>query len=165
MRFRIRSNDYDIDMATITTSLQNVTPKPTDSRNKHFVEIDGITYPIKQPIHEATGLPYVAYHAQDAYRILDKLGFEIRDVYDDIPPEKLGGQNELVTKFPVILETDEDGNVVATCPVLPGCHSQGKSKSQAIDNITEAIRGYVVSMRKHDESIPVAVVTEVEVAI
>jgi antitoxin HicB len=68
-------------------------------------------------------------------------------------------------KFLVTLEHDEDGFVVASCPALPGCHSQGKTKEEAIDNIREAISGYIASMRKHGESIPVTSVEEVEVAV
>tara|TARA_B100000315_G_C14337018_1_gene477859 strand:- start:397 stop:561 length:165 start_codon:yes stop_codon:yes gene_type:complete len=52
-------------------------------------------------------------------------------------------------KFAITLETDEDGFVVASCPALPGCHSQGKTKDEAIANIKEAVEGFVVSMRKH----------------
>ena len=57
-------------------------------------------------------------------------------------------------KFAITLEPDEDGFIVASCPALPGCHSQGRTKEKAIANITEAIRGYIVSMRKHGEPIP-----------
>ncbi len=68
-------------------------------------------------------------------------------------------------KFAITLETDEDGYIVASCPALPGCHSQGRTREEAIVNITEAIRGYIASMRKHGEPIPVTDVEEVEVAV
>jgi len=69
-------------------------------------------------------------------------------------------------KFAITLEQDEDGYIVVSCPALPGCHSQGKTKEEAIDNIREAIRGYIVSMRKHGEPIPsITEVEEVEVAV
>ena len=68
-------------------------------------------------------------------------------------------------KFVIILEHDEDGYIVASCPAFPGCHSQGRTKEEAIANITEAIRGYIASMRKHGEPIPVGEVEEVEVAV
>jgi len=68
-------------------------------------------------------------------------------------------------KFSIILEQDEDGFIVASCLALPGCHSQGKTREEAITNIKEAIRGYVASMRKHGELIPLADVEEVEVAV
>ena len=68
-------------------------------------------------------------------------------------------------KFVITLEQDEDGFVVASCPALPGCHSQGRSREEAIANIKEAIQGYIASMRKHREPIPVTGVEEVEVAV
>lgn len=41
--------------------------------------------------------------------------------------------------FHVTLETDEDGWVVAECPALPGCTTQGKDDQEALANIREAI--------------------------
>ena len=41
--------------------------------------------------------------------------------------------------FHVILTPAEDGWVVAECPALPGCVSQGKDDKEALDNIKEAI--------------------------
>ena len=41
--------------------------------------------------------------------------------------------------FHVILEPAEDGWVVAECPALPGCVSQGKDEQEALKNIREAI--------------------------
>ncbi|MDP3767738.1 MAG: type II toxin-antitoxin system HicB family antitoxin [Dehalococcoidia bacterium] len=66
-------------------------------------------------------------------------------------------------KFLITLEEDEDGFIVAECPVLPGCVSQGKTREEAIANIQEAIRGYIESLRKHGEPIPQAELAEVEV--
>ena len=68
-------------------------------------------------------------------------------------------------KFAIIFNQDEDGFIVASCPALPGCHSQGNTKEEAIANIREAIRGYITSMRKHGEQIPVTDVEEVEVTV
>jgi len=42
-------------------------------------------------------------------------------------------------QFTITLETDEDGFVVAHCPALPGCHSQGRTEQEALTNIREAI--------------------------
>ncbi len=41
--------------------------------------------------------------------------------------------------FHVILEQAEDGWIVAECPALPGCVSQGKDEKEALENIKEAI--------------------------
>ncbi len=69
-------------------------------------------------------------------------------------------------KFPITLEQGEDGFIIASCPALPGCHSQGKTREEAIINIKEAIRGYVASMRKHGDPLPTIVETdEVEIPV
>jgi predicted RNase H-like HicB family nuclease len=39
----------------------------------------------------------------------------------------------------VVLEQGEDGWVVAHCPSLKGCWSQGKTREDALRNIREAI--------------------------
>ena len=43
----------------------------------------------------------------------------------------------------VILTTDEDDWIVAECPELPGCVSQGKDEAEALANIHEAIAGWL----------------------
>jgi len=68
-------------------------------------------------------------------------------------------------KFAITLEQDEDGFIIASCPALPGCHSQGRTKEEAIANIEEAIRGYIANKRKHGEPLPMTEVKEVEVAV
>ncbi len=68
-------------------------------------------------------------------------------------------------KFAITLEQDQDGFIIASCPALLGCHSQGKTREEAIANIKEAIRGYIASKRKHDEPLPITEVEEVEVAV
>lgn len=41
--------------------------------------------------------------------------------------------------LPVIVETDEDGVYIVSCPVFKGCHSYGKTIDEAIENIKEVI--------------------------
>jgi antitoxin HicB len=57
-------------------------------------------------------------------------------------------------KYRVLINQDEDGVFVATCPALPGCISQGKTRKEALTNIKDAIDGYLASLKKHDEPIP-----------
>lgn len=45
--------------------------------------------------------------------------------------------------FHVNLEKAEDGWMVAECPALPGCVSQGKDEKEALDNIREAIQAWL----------------------
>jgi predicted RNase H-like HicB family nuclease len=57
-------------------------------------------------------------------------------------------------RYRVLIEQDEDGVFVAECPSLPGCVSQGKTRKVAIENIRDAIHGYLESLEKHNEPIP-----------
>ena len=54
-------------------------------------------------------------------------------------------------KYRINIEQDEDGMFIATVPALPGCVSQGASREDAIENVRDAARGYLESLRKHDE--------------
>ena len=45
--------------------------------------------------------------------------------------------------FHVTLDKAEDGWIVAECPALPGCVSQGRDEKEAIENIREAITGWL----------------------
>lgn len=64
-------------------------------------------------------------------------------------------------RFRVLIETDEDGMFIATCPSLPGCVSQGKTRDEALANIRDAMAAYVASLEKHGEAIPPSVNEEV----
>lgn len=64
-------------------------------------------------------------------------------------------------KYRIIIEQDEDGVYVAECPSLPGCVSQGKTRQEAVDNIKDAIQGYLDSLKKHNEPIPPSIAEEV----
>ena len=69
-------------------------------------------------------------------------------------------------KYRILIEQDEDGFFVTECPSLPGCISQGQSRAEALDNIQDAIKGYIESLRKHDEPVPPAIDEEIiEVAV
>ena len=69
-------------------------------------------------------------------------------------------------KYRIFIEQDEDGVFVAECPTLPGCISQGNSRREVIQNITDAIAGYLESLKKHNEPIPPPISEEiVEVAL
>jgi predicted RNase H-like HicB family nuclease len=54
----------------------------------------------------------------------------------------------------VLIEQDEDGVFVAEVPSLPGCVTQGSTRSEASANAQEAIAGYLESLRAHDEPMP-----------
>ena len=43
--------------------------------------------------------------------------------------------------YRILIEKGEDFGYVAHCPAIPGCHSQGNTMEEAIENIKDAIRG------------------------
>ena len=45
----------------------------------------------------------------------------------------------MAKNFPVIIEQDEDGKFIVTCPVFEGCYRQGDTFEDAMNNIREAI--------------------------
>jgi antitoxin HicB len=73
---------------------------------------------------------------------------------------------ETAMKYRILIEQDEDGAFVAECPSLPGCVSQGMTRREAVENIQDAIQGYLESLKKHAEPIPPPIDEEiVEVAV
>lgn len=53
----------------------------------------------------------------------------------------------------VIIYPGEDDYWVAECTSLAGCVSQGKTKEEAIQNIKEAIEGYILALQ--DDGLPI----------
>ena len=71
---------------------------------------------------------------------------------------------ECPVKFIVNLERDETGMIVAECPAIPGCVSQGKTEAEALDNIREAISACLEARAAN--GMPLTVATrEVEVKV
>ena len=67
-------------------------------------------------------------------------------------------------EFLVTLEKEEDGYIVAECPSLPGCVSQGRNVEEALANIQDAIEGTLRLRREKGLPIPAVEVAKVEVA-
>ena len=65
-------------------------------------------------------------------------------------------------KLLVTLERDESGMIVAECPSIPGCVSQGATEPEALDNIREAITGCLEAREANNMPLTIAV-HEVEV--
>ncbi|MFQ6119303.1 MAG: type II toxin-antitoxin system HicB family antitoxin [Methanosarcinales archaeon] len=52
-------------------------------------------------------------------------------------------------KFKVVIEEDlEDGGYIVHCPALKGCWSQGDTIEEALENIKEAIVGYLKTLNE-----------------
>ena len=59
-------------------------------------------------------------------------------------------------KYLVTLTAGEDGYIVAECPALPGCVSQGKTREEALRNIQEAIEGIIEVRKAQKLPIPIS---------
>ena len=44
--------------------------------------------------------------------------------------------------YRVVLQSSEDG-IAVSCPGLPGCHSQGQTEAEALENMRAAISDYL----------------------
>jgi len=64
-------------------------------------------------------------------------------------------------KFRVMIQRDEDGVYVAEVPALPGCVSQGTTRSEALNNVRDAIALYLESLKAHGDPIPPPIDEEV----
>ena len=62
----------------------------------------------------------------------------------------------------VTLDRDESGMMVAECPAIPGCVSQGKTEDEAMANIREAIHACIEARAAN--GMPLTVATR-EVAV
>jgi len=67
-------------------------------------------------------------------------------------------------KLIVTLERDESGMIVAECPSIPGCVSQGKTEDEAVGNVREAIRACLEARAASGMPLTVAI-REVEVTV
>jgi antitoxin HicB len=63
-------------------------------------------------------------------------------------------KEETPMEFTVILEECEEGGYMVTCPALPGCISEGDTYEEALQNVKEAIAGYLEAMEKQARMIP-----------
>lgn len=57
-------------------------------------------------------------------------------------------------QYNVIFRAEPEGGFTALVPSLPGCISFGKDLQEAKRMITDAIQGYVASLKKHNDIIP-----------
>ena len=70
--------------------------------------------------------------------------------------------------FTVVIERDEDGVFVATCPALQGCYTQGETYEEAVSNIRDAIRLHVqdrLAAGEEIEQTEAVSLTSLEVAV
>ena len=60
-------------------------------------------------------------------------------------------------KLIITLERDETDMIVAECPAIPGCISQGKTEEEAIENIREAIAGCLEARKANNMPLTISI--------
>ncbi len=55
--------------------------------------------------------------------------------------------------YKILLQKGEDRGYVASVPMLPGCHSEGKTVEEALVNIKEAIGAYLAVCEKYGDPV------------
>lgn len=60
-----------------------------------------------------------------------------------------------IRNYTVIFKPEPEGGFTAIAPSLPGCVTWGKDLASAKRMIRDAIEGYVVSLQKHGEQVPI----------
>lgn len=63
-------------------------------------------------------------------------------------------QSMRILNFTVVMTPDITGGYVVTCPALPGLVTEGDTLEEARAMATDAIQGYLESLRKDGEPIP-----------
>ena len=58
-----------------------------------------------------------------------------------------------IFNYTIILEREEDGDTMLL-PALPGCHTQGDSYDEVLEDIEDAVKLYIESLKAHKEPIP-----------
>lgn len=59
-----------------------------------------------------------------------------------------------MTEYHVVLIPAEEGGYTVTVPALPGCVSEGDTEEEALENIKDAIAGWLTVARKHGLYVP-----------
>ncbi len=59
-----------------------------------------------------------------------------------------------VFRFNVIFRPEPEGGFTTIVPSLPGCVTYGKDLKEAKKMATDAIQGYIISLKKHQGLIP-----------
>ena len=57
--------------------------------------------------------------------------------------------------YPIILECLEEGGYYAECPLLQGCHVEGDTYTEALENLEDAIRIMLESYQELEKPLPV----------
>jgi antitoxin HicB len=58
------------------------------------------------------------------------------------------------TQFNIEFRPEPEGGYTVLVPALPGCVTYGRTMDEARKLVKDAISGYIVSLRKHEDGTP-----------
>ncbi len=67
--------------------------------------------------------------------------------------------------YPVLVECLEEGGFYAECPLLQGCHVEGATYSEAMENLEDAIRIFIESYRELGKPVPETTTVDADVVV
>ena len=76
MDFVLGGKRYSVTKEQIDDKMRGVEPEPG---RQHFVEVNGLEYPVKQVLAHALGLSRLDFTTQTARNLLSRLGFAVLD--------------------------------------------------------------------------------------
>ncbi|OIO45172.1 antitoxin HicB [bacterium (Candidatus Gribaldobacteria) CG23_combo_of_CG06-09_8_20_14_all_37_87_8] len=57
-------------------------------------------------------------------------------------------------RYNIVLRPEKEGGFTVMAPSLPGCITYGRTLQEAKEMIADAIKGYLISLKKHKQPIP-----------
>ena len=58
-------------------------------------------------------------------------------------------------RYTIIIEQDENGIYIASCPALQGCYTQGNTYKEAVENVKDAIKLHIDARKQVGDQIPI----------
>ena len=59
--------------------------------------------------------------------------------------------NKNISFYSIIIEACDEGGYFAYCPILQGCHAEGETYGEAIDNVRAVIETHLELRKKNKE--------------
>lgn len=75
--FTLGGKSFEISYEAVVKALRGIQP---DTVQKYYIEVGNTAYPIKQVFAVTTGFSLAAFTSQHAFRILQSIGFEVKEV-------------------------------------------------------------------------------------
>lgn len=75
--FQLGGKSVELSYEKVVKALRGVQPEPIQ---KYYIEVGNTSYPIKQALAVTTGFSLAGFTSQHAFRMLQSVGFEVKEV-------------------------------------------------------------------------------------